>query len=164
MPKGFFPQQDTGRLTGSISGAQDISFPAMREKLAAFVDIVQHDPAVDNVVGFTGGSSVNTGRMFVQLKRLERAQRRHAPTGDQPAARRSCRAFPARRCSCRRCRISASAAAASNAQYQYTLRADNLERPERLVAAAAAEACARCPSIRDANTDQQNHGLQTQRW
>ena len=51
VPKGFFPQQDTGRLTGSIVGAQDTSFAAMREKLAAFVDIVQHDPAVDNVVG-----------------------------------------------------------------------------------------------------------------
>src|SRR5947199_6557884 len=68
VPKGFFPQQDTGRLTGSIVGAQDISFAAMRPKMEAFVDIVQHDPAVENVVGFTGGSSVNTGRVFVQLK------------------------------------------------------------------------------------------------
>jgi multidrug efflux pump len=52
-------------LTGSIVGAQDTYFPAMRDKLAAFVDIVQHDPAVDNVVGFAGGGSVNTARVFV---------------------------------------------------------------------------------------------------
>ncbi len=57
VPKGFFPQQDTGRIGGSIVGAQDISFPAMREKLYQFVNIVKQDPAVDNVVGFTGGST-----------------------------------------------------------------------------------------------------------
>ena len=84
VPKGFFPQQDTGRLTGSIVGAQDISFPAMREKLAAFVDIVQHDPAVDNVVGFTGGGSVNTGHVFVQLKEVNQ---RKGVTADMVIAR-----------------------------------------------------------------------------
>ncbi|MBV9504343.1 MAG: efflux RND transporter permease subunit, partial [Acidobacteriia bacterium] len=68
VPKGFFPQQDTGRLNGSIVGNQDISFPAMKSKLDAFIATVQQDPAVQNSVGFTGGGSVNTGRVFVQLK------------------------------------------------------------------------------------------------
>src|SRR5581483_2701040 len=71
VPKGFFPQEDTGRITGTIQGAQDISFPAMREKLGEFIRIVMADPAVDTVVGFTGGGSVNTGRVFIQLKPLE---------------------------------------------------------------------------------------------
>src|SRR5262249_23596124 len=68
-PKGFFPQQDTGRLGGSIQGSQDISFPAMRDKMQQFVRIVLTDPAVNNAVGFSGGQgSSNSGRMFVVLK------------------------------------------------------------------------------------------------
>src|SRR2546423_8352990 len=55
VPKGFFPQQDTGRLTGAIQAAQDISFQAMQAKLTAVVGIITDDPAVDNVIGFTGG-------------------------------------------------------------------------------------------------------------
>ena len=61
VPKGFFPQQDTGRLIGSIQADQSISFQAMSQKLADFMDIVGADPAVDNVVGFTGGGQRNTG-------------------------------------------------------------------------------------------------------
>ena len=70
VPKGFFPQQDTGRLTGNIQADQSISFQAMRDKLARFVDIVRDDPAVDSVIGFTGGGQRNTGMMFVALKPL----------------------------------------------------------------------------------------------
>lgn len=70
IPKGFFPQQDTGRLVGSIQADQSISFQSMRDKLAAFVEIVRQDPAVDSVVGFTGGGQTNSGRMFVGLKPL----------------------------------------------------------------------------------------------
>ena len=76
VPKGFFPQQDTGRLQGAIQAAQDISFQAMQAKLTEIVDIVGHDPAVANVVGFTGGqgngpsTATNTARLFVMLKPL----------------------------------------------------------------------------------------------
>src|SRR5438128_381111 len=76
IPKGFFPQQDTGRLQGAIQAAQDISFQAMQAKLTEIVDIVGHDPAVANVVGFTGAqgngpsTATNTARMFVMLKPL----------------------------------------------------------------------------------------------
>ena len=75
VPKGFFPQQDTGRLQGAIQADQSISFQAMNQKLNEIVATVRKDPAVDIVVAFTGGSggggsAVNTGRMFVTLKPL----------------------------------------------------------------------------------------------
>jgi len=70
VQKGFFPQQDTGRLIGFIRADQGISFQAMRAKLAAFVDIVKSDPAVENVIAFTGGGQRNRGSMFIALKPL----------------------------------------------------------------------------------------------
>jgi multidrug efflux pump len=71
VPKGFFPQQDTGRLNGSIQADQDTSFQAMQPKLAQFVATVMQDPAVESVNGFLGGGSFNTARMFVGLKARE---------------------------------------------------------------------------------------------
>src|SRR5205807_6332358 len=65
VPKGFFPQQDTGRLGGSIVGNQDSSFATMRQKMDDFANTVKQDPAVENVVAFSG--SGNTGRMFITL-------------------------------------------------------------------------------------------------
>src|SRR5206468_13062153 len=76
IPKGLFPQQDTGRLQGAIQAAQDISFQAMQAKLSEIGDIVGHDRAVANVVGFTGAqgngpsTATNTARLFVMLKPL----------------------------------------------------------------------------------------------
>ncbi len=55
MPKGFFPQQDTGRIGGTVIGAQDMSFQSMTEKMRRYVKIVMTDPAVDTMAGFTGG-------------------------------------------------------------------------------------------------------------
>src|SRR6202789_1040357 len=73
VPKGFFPQQDTGRLQGTVQAAQDISFQAMSGKMEQFVKIILKDPAVDTAVGFAGGgSATNQGRFFVMLKPLER--------------------------------------------------------------------------------------------
>src|SRR5258708_10028374 len=66
-PKGFFPQQDTGRITGLIQGDQDLSFAAMSQKMRVFTDIVAKDPAIDSVTSFTGGGSGgSTARMFAQ--------------------------------------------------------------------------------------------------
>jgi multidrug efflux pump len=70
VPKGFFPQQDTGRIAGMIQADQATSFQAMQPKLAAFIDIIRADPAVASVIGFTGGSQRNTGQMFIALKPL----------------------------------------------------------------------------------------------
>src|SRR5262245_49941287 len=76
IPKGFFPQQDTGMLIGQIQGDQNSSYQAMQERITEFAKIVGEDPAVANVSAFTGGgqSSVNVGRMFVTLKPLEERQ------------------------------------------------------------------------------------------
>ena len=71
VPKGFFPEQDTGRIAGSIQAAQDMSFQAMEGKLLDIVDVIKTDPDVDYVIGFTGGgggSTTNTARMFISLK------------------------------------------------------------------------------------------------
>jgi len=68
VPKGFFPQQDTGRLNGSIQADQDTSFQSMQKKLAAFVTTVSEDPAVESATGFIGGGTASSGRMFVALK------------------------------------------------------------------------------------------------
>ncbi len=66
IPKGFFPQQDNGRITGSIQAAQDISFASIEKLMGEYVSIVQADPSVENVMAFVGGG--NTGRLFASLK------------------------------------------------------------------------------------------------
>src|SRR5262249_43314422 len=69
-PKGFFPEQDTGRLSGRIRADQGISFQLMRDKLAGFMAVLQADPAVETVVGYTGGGQTHTGSVFAELKPL----------------------------------------------------------------------------------------------
>src|SRR5204863_8538125 len=71
IPKGFFPQQDTGRLIGFVRADQSISFQAMKEKLDRLAAIVMADPAVDNVTAFTGGGQRNSAQMFIALKPLK---------------------------------------------------------------------------------------------
>jgi multidrug efflux pump len=70
-PKGFFPQQDTGRIMGFIQADQNISFHNMEKKFTSFVEIIKKDPAVNHVVGYTGGGSINSGSVFISLKPLE---------------------------------------------------------------------------------------------
>ena len=74
IPKGFFPQQDTGRMVGSIQADQSISFQLMQQKLTQFVTIIKSDPAVETAVGFTGGGQTNSGFVFVSLQPARRAQ------------------------------------------------------------------------------------------
>ena len=160
VPKGFFPQQDTGRLIGSIQADQGISFQAMRGKLAEFIEIVRADPAVVNVVGFSGGGGGgrNTGFMFITLKPL--AERRlsadpvvarlRVPIGKMAGA--SLFLVPTQDI-----RIGGRQ---SNAQYQFTLLADELE-VLRTWAPRVRNALADLPELVDVNTDQQDKGLQT---
>ena len=110
IPKGFFPQQDTGRIGGQIRGQQDVSFEALAPKIAELAAIVQKDPAVENVMSFAGGGgSVDTGRMFVSLK----PDAARAEAGDSADViinrlRPKSGQFPERSCICRRSRRSAS--------------------------------------------------------
>ena len=76
VPKGFFPQQDTGRIVGAIQADQDTSFQAMNKTLLQMVNIVNSDPAVDNVNGYVGGGTMNTGRMYIVAQAPRRAKNR----------------------------------------------------------------------------------------
>ncbi len=87
VPKGFFPQQDTGRLTGQIQADQDTSFQAMDKILLQMVNIIDADPAIDTVNAFSGGgggTTTNTARMFIALKPL--SERKVTARPDHPAA------------------------------------------------------------------------------
>ncbi|MFL6301710.1 MAG: multidrug efflux RND transporter permease subunit [Terriglobales bacterium] len=156
-PKGFFPQQDTGRLTGSIQAAQDVSFQDMRQKQQQFTQIVMADPAVDTVVAFTGGGSSNTGRAFIQLKPLEERK----DTADQVIARL-------------RPKLSHIAGAtlflqavqdvrvggrSSNAQYQYTLQGSTIQELNQWIPKLV-DRLKQVPALKDVSSDQQNRGLQ----
>ncbi|MBN4665847.1 multidrug efflux RND transporter permease subunit [Pandoraea nosoerga] len=158
VPKGFFPQQDTGRMIGFIQADQAISFQAMEKKLADFIRIVQADPDVASVTGFTGGSNRNGGSMFVTLKPL--GQRK--ASADQVIAR--LRGKLAREPgavlylqSVQDIRVGGRS---SNAQYQYTLQADDLQQL-REWEPKVRNAISRLPNLVDVNTDQQDKGLQT---
>jgi multidrug efflux pump len=158
IPKGFFPTQDTGRLIGFIQADQSISFQAMEKKLADFIAIVRADPAVENVVGFTGGQQRNTGSMFVGLKPLSERKasveqviaRLRGKLAQEPGANLFLNPVQDIRVGGR----------ASNATYQYTLQADDLALL-RAWEPRIREALSHLPELVDVNTDAQDKGLQT---
>ncbi|BFU89786.1 MAG: putative Multidrug efflux transporter [Nitrospira sp.] len=159
IPKGFFPQQDTGRMFGNIQAAQDISFQAMCQKLAEVVDIIKSDPAVETVTGFSGGSgSTNSGRMYITLKPLQERQigvdqviaRLRPQLAQVPGAPTMLQAIQDLRIGGR----------VSSAQYQYTLQSVDLA--ELNTWAPRVERRLRTLSeIVDVNSDQQDRGLQS---
>ncbi len=158
VPKGFFPQQDTGRMIGFIQADQAISFQAMEKKLADFIKIVQADPDVSTVTGFTGGSNRNGGLMFVTLKPLGERKisadqviaRLRGKLAKEPGAMLYLQSVQDIRVGGR----------ASNAQYQYTLQADDLQQL-REWEPKVRNALSHLPNLVDVNTDQQDKGLQT---
>ena len=158
VPKGFFPQQDTGLMGGAVVADQDISFQAMRIKLQAFADIVTADPAVTTSVAFTGGGQRNSGNMFVALKPLsERKEsidaviaRLRIKTAREPGATLYFQAAQDVRTGGR----------AGNAQYQYTLQADDIN-DLRTWEPKIRQALMPLPQLADVNTDTQDRGLQT---
>ena len=158
IPKGFFPQQDTGRLIGGIQADQSISFQAMRQKLADFMTIVSSDPAVENVVGFTGGARRNSGTMFVALKPL--SQRKE--TADQVIARLRGKLArePGANLFLQPVQDIRIGGRSANAQYQFTLQADDLG-DLRTWETKIRAALSNLPELADVNTDQEDKGLQT---
>ncbi|WP_153100647.1 efflux RND transporter permease subunit [Paraburkholderia hayleyella] len=157
IPKGFFPQQDTGRLVGGIQADQSTSFQAMKVKFAEMMRIVQANPAVESVVGFTGGRQTNSGFMFVVLKsKKERThsadqviQALRAPLSEVAGVRTFLQAVQDIRVGGRQ----------SNAQYQFTLLADSTTDlytwGPKLTEALQAR-----PELADVNSDQQQGGLE----
>ena len=160
VPKGFFPEQDTGRLGGETLAAQDISFPAMRDKQRKLAQMTLDDPAVRSVTAFAGGgrSSNNTGFMFVGLKPLsdrpghvsadQVVNRLRARLSSVPGAILYLHAFQDLQIGGR----------GSAAQYQYTLSDENLDELNTW-APRLLERARRIPELKDVSTDQQDQGL-----
>jgi len=158
IPKGFFPQQDTGRIFGSIRADQSSSFQAMQQRLDTFMKIVRDDPAVAHVTGFTGGGQRNAAQMFVTLK--PRAER--DASADQVVAR--LRGKLSREPGARLFLVPGQdiriGARQSSSQYEYTLKADEL-RELREWEPQIRRALSRLPQLEDINTDYEDRGLQT---
>jgi multidrug efflux pump len=155
IPKTFMPEQDTGRLSGFISADQSISFQAMRSKLQDFMEIVGADPAVESVVGFTGGMRTNSGSMFISLKplserkesALEIIARLRTKLAKEPGASLYLNAVQDLRAGGRE----------SNAAYQYSLLSDDLGAL-RTWEPKIREAFSALPQLADVNSDQQDKG------
>jgi multidrug efflux pump len=159
IPKGFFPQQDTGRITGYIQGDQDISFAAMSKKLRLFTDIVMKDPAVDTVTSFTGGGGgTSTARMFAQLKPLD--ERKLSADEVIARLRRSASKIPGAALYMQAVQDLSIGGRFGGAQYQYTLQAEDLSDLNHW-APILQQRLAKIPELRDVNTDQQVRGLQS---
>ncbi len=160
IPKGFFPEEDTGRLMGGMQADQSTSFQAMEGKLRQMVSIVQHNSAVEHVVGFTGSSgfgATNTGNVFIALK----------PLGQRPAMatvmadlRRALAVVPGARLYLTPIQDIRVGGRSSNAAYQYTLQGDTTAEIYEW-APKLETALEHNPVLRDVNSDQQQKGLET---
>ncbi len=158
IPKGFFPQQDTGLMTGQIQADQSISFQLMQQKLTQFITIVKNDPAVNTAVGFTGGGQTNSGFMFVSLKPL--SERKLSVDQVIVRLRRSLAAVPGATLFLQAVQDIRVGGRASNAQYQYTLQGSTFEELNEWSPKIAA-ALQGVPVLSDVNSDQQNKGLES---
>ncbi|MGB9109587.1 MAG: efflux RND transporter permease subunit, partial [Telluria sp.] len=159
-PKGFFPQQDTGQINGGIRADQSISFQAMQQKLRQLVGIIKSDPAVDTVVGFTGGSRAGGGFMFLNLKPV--SQRAKGESGQAVIAR--LRPKLARvtgvQLFLNPVQDLRMGGRQSNSTYQYTLKSDN-RNDLKAWATKLADAMKVQKALTDVDTDQAENGVET---
>jgi multidrug efflux pump len=159
-PKGFFPQQDTGQINGGIRADQSISFQAMQEKLRQLVNIIKSDPAVDTVVGFTGGSRAGGGFMFLNLKPV--GERAKGESGQAVIAR--LRPKLARvtgvQLFLNPVQDLRMGGRQSNSTYQYTLKSDN-RADLKMWATRLADAMKQQKALIDVDTDQAENGVET---
>jgi multidrug efflux pump len=158
VPKGFFPQQDTGRIQGSITADQDTSFQAMDKIMLPMINIVGADSAVDTVIGFTGGSTYNTARLFISLKPLE--QRKITADLIIARLRPQLAKIPGATLYLQAAQDVRVGGRQSNAQYQFTMQGDNLDDLNTF-APKMVEEFKTIPIIADVSSDQQNSGLQS---
>src|SRR5712672_166377 len=157
IPKGFFPQQDTGLMAGNILGAQDTSFPAMQAKLKKYIDIVMSDQAVQSLSSNTGGGAENTGRMQIDLKPISVRK----ISVDQVIARlrRKLAVVPGATLFLRANQDINVGGRFTSSQYQYTLSSENLTNLDEWAPRVLAR-LRQLPTLRDVATDQQTRGLQ----
>ncbi len=162
VPKGFFPEQDTGRIAGSIQASQDMSFQAMERKLLNIVDVIKTDPDVDYVIGFTGGgggggSTTNTARMFISLKPFEK--RNASATQIIGRLRKKLAIVPGAPTYLQPVQDLRIGGRISNALYQYTIQGGDLAElndwGQRVL-----QKMRTIPRLVDVSSDQQNKGQQ----
>jgi multidrug efflux pump len=158
IPKSYFPQQDTGQITGNIHGDQSMSFQLMEKKLTEYIDIIQTDPAVETVVGYTGGKQRNKAKLYIMLKPLSQRDtkahdvvaRIHQNVAHVAGATLKLKPMQDIKVGGRRSRSS----------YSYTIQADDLHTL-REWEPRIRQALSKVPEIIDVDTDDQSKGLQT---
>ncbi len=161
IPKGFFPNQDTGLMVGGIQADQSISFQLMKKKLYEFEKILRQDPAIANVTGFTGNGQTNSGFVFVALKPL--AERKVSLQQVMSRLRPKLNRIPGARLflqPVQDIRVGGGGRQ-SNAQYQYTIQADDVQELYRW-APIVETALQRIPMLTEVNLDLQQKGLETE--
>ena len=157
-PKGFFPQQDTGQINGFLRADRSISFQAMQSKLKQLVDTIRADPAVDTVVGFTGGSRAGGGFMFINLKPV--AQRSESGQAVIARLRPKLAQVTGVTLFLNPVQDLRGGGRQSNSTYQYTLKSDNTADLKRW-ATRLADQMKLSPSLIDVDTDQEENGVET---
>src|SRR5262249_15744010 len=156
VPKGFFPQQDTGRLMGNMQISPDASYALTAEKMTEFSDIVRADPAVENVGASVGGFG-GGGNLNIQLKPLE--QRKISADQVINRLRPKLAKVPAAQLFLQSPQDISIGGRASNSQFQYSIQADTPEEAQKW-GILILEKLTTIPELRDSNTDLQNRGLQ----
>ncbi len=157
IPKGFFPQQDTGSLAGGVQGAQDSSFPSMNDSIQKIERVVNQDPAVANVIAFTGGMGANnTGNLFISLKPLD--ERKIGAPEIINRIRPKLNRLPVASAFLQASQDLRIGGRGGNALYQYTIQADNVTDLKTWGPRLLTE-MRRLPGLQDVNSDQQNGGL-----
>jgi multidrug efflux pump len=158
VPKGFFPQQDTGQINGGLRADRSISFQAMQGKLQQLVDIIRRDPAVDTVVGFTGGRRAGGGFMFINLKpRSERSEGGQAVIARLRPQLAQVTGITLFLNTVQDLRVGGRQ---SNSTYLYSLKSDS-SADLKTWALKLAEAMKRQPALIDIDTDQQENAVET---
>jgi len=156
VPKGFFPQQDTGAIVGGVQGPQDASFPLMDNSVLQLVDVIKADPAVYHVNAYTGGG--NGGFIYIALKPLN--QREIDAAAIINRLRPKLNRLPVAQAFLQAAQDIRIGGRASAALYQYTIQADNVD-DLNLWGPILLANMKKLPGLQDVNSDQQNGGLQT---
>jgi len=157
IPKGFFPQQDTGAIVGGLQGPQDASFPLMDDSIKQIVGVIKSDPAVANVIAFTGGGGAsNSGFIYTALKPLN--ERKIGAADIINRLRPKMNRLPVASAFLQAAQDLRIGGRGSNALYQYTIQCDNVEDLSHWGPILLAE-MKKLPGLQDVNSDQQNGGL-----
>ncbi len=157
IPKGFFPVEDTGAISGGVQGSQDSSFPAMNNAIQRIGDVIKKDPAVANVIAFTGGNgATNTGSLYVALKPL--GARNASASQIINRLRPQLNRLPVASAFLQAAQDLRIGGRSSNALYQYTIQSDNVQDLTKW-GPTLLNAMKHLPGVQDVSSDQQNGGL-----